>query len=267
MPTPDELLAEIVRNPDDDAPRLAYADAVAPRAPERAELVRLQIERFHSERQRGLWLSAPSARETAILEQHGPRWAHFIAPFARGYSASSKFQGYAYERGFVALLRTEPDMVADMGDRLLKMAPIQHLDLTRNGPFIPALTAPCLGRMRSLNLSQLSLTDDDAVALAERGHLDRCEWLDLSNNKIWSRGVEALLASPAIRRIPLVKLAGNPGDPTAVFLWEEDGALVEGELPGSGRTAEERYGRIPWLHIPVSGAPDRYHGPAAASLP
>jgi uncharacterized protein (TIGR02996 family) len=259
----EQLYEQVVRAPDDDAPRLAYADAIEGRDSAHAEFIRLQIARFRNEAARGVPRGTPSPREAALRAQHGARWAHFIAPLARGHRADAPFQGYEFERGFVALLRTEPDMVADMGDRLLAMAPIEHLEMTREGPFIPALTAPWLARMRTLTFNALGLGDDDAVALAERGHLDRCEWLDLEGNRIGSRGAQALLDSPAIRRIPVVILRGNPGDPAVLASRDAGGGMLVEGMPAAGEAAEARHGRIPWLHLPPVGLPDRFHARAA----
>jgi uncharacterized protein (TIGR02996 family) len=262
----EELYREVVRKPDDDAPRLEYADAVAARDPARAEFIRLQIARSRDEATRGVWRGTPSSREAELRAKHGSRWGHFIAPYARAYLSDAPFQGYEFERGFVALLRTEPDMVGDMCDELVDMAPIQHLNLTSNGPFIPALTAPCVGKMRSLVCNNIGLSDDDAIALAERGHLDRCQYLDLSLNKIARSGVAALLANPLIRKMPVVLLTGNPGDPAELVGQDANGNLVLEGLPPDGRDAEARYGRIPWLHLPPLGLPDRFHA-CTARLP
>jgi uncharacterized protein (TIGR02996 family) len=81
--TSEELYREVVRNPDDDAPRLAYADAVAPRDPARAEFIRLQIERFHDEAARGVHLGRPSAREAALRAKHGSRWGDAEVRYGR----------------------------------------------------------------------------------------------------------------------------------------------------------------------------------------
>lgn len=263
MATSEELYREIVRNPDDDAPRLAYADAVAARAPERAEFIRLQLARFRDEEARGVQVGQPGEREATLRARYRAEWGHFIAPYARGHRADAPFQGYAFERGFVALLRTDPELIGDMGDQLLELAPIQHLELTREGPLLPALTAPCLGRMRTLSLNQLGLGDDDAIALAERGHLDRCEWLDLSGNQIRLRGARALLASPVIRRIPVVLLRGNAGDPAVLVSQDSGGGVLVEGLPAIGEDAEAQYGRIPWLHLSPIGLPDRFHARTA----
>jgi uncharacterized protein (TIGR02996 family) len=265
--TSEEIYREVVRNPDADDPRLQYADAVATRDPERAEFIRVQVARSREEAARGVMRASPSSREAELRAKNGSRWGHFIAPYARAFRSDAPFQGYEFERGFVARLRTEPDMIGDMCEELLDMAPIQHLDLTKNGPFIPALTAPCLGRMRSLAFNVLGLGDDDAIALAERGHLDRCEYLDLGGNQIGRRGAAALLANPVIRRIPIVILRGNPGDPAVTYSQDLDGSWLIDDLPTDGKEAEARYGHIPWLHLPPSGLPDRYHARSARPKP
>jgi uncharacterized protein (TIGR02996 family) len=265
--TSDDLYDAIVRNPDDDDLRLRYADAAAAWDVELGEFIRLQVARARDEAARGVSLGNPSPREAELRAKHGSRWGRFIAPYARAYRSDAPFQGYEFERGFVAMLRTEPDMIADMGDELLRMAPIQHLDLTSNGPFIPALTAPCLGKLRSLVCNHIGLRDDDAVALADRGHLDRCEYLNLAGNDIDRRGAIALLDKPLIRGIPVVTLRGNPGDPAAVLIDDVDGSLFANGLYGDGKDAEARYGHIPWLHLSPTSTPDRYHARTARSKP
>jgi uncharacterized protein (TIGR02996 family) len=260
MATPQELLEQIARHPEDDTLRLAYADAVEHRMPERSEFIRLQIARFREEDARGA-SRCPGPREAALRERHGLTWARFIAPFTRPLLHHGMvIPGYKFERGFVAWLRTDPDTVGAKGDQLVTMAPIEHLDLTGEGPFIPALTAPCLGQMRSLSLTFLGLGDDDAIALAERGHLDRCEWLNLNLNHIDRRGVAALLANPVIRQMPFVGLRSNPGDPAVGVAIDYDGSVLDSWLPLDGEDAEARYGRISWLHIsPYGVAPNRFH--------
>lgn len=263
--TVDQLFAQIVRDPDDDAPRLAYADAIQPTEPARADFIRMQIARFHDERARGVTTEEPSRAELLLLRQHGATWAQAIAPFARaggGRPDRPPFPGYGFERGFVAHLRTDPDVFVARGDELLALAPIQHLDLTTAGAILPALTSPRLGQMRTLRLSQLGLTDADAVALAERGHLARCEWLDLTANRIGPGGVKALLASPAIRAIKVVLLRGNPSDPAVMVSHDMGDVIVDG-LPPSGKMAEQAYGRIDWLHLVMRDLPDRFHATAA----
>ena len=73
VPSPD--MGPVVAAPDDDRPRLTYAQAIERRRPERAELIRLQIERFADERARGVEIDRPSPREKELLEKHADDWA------------------------------------------------------------------------------------------------------------------------------------------------------------------------------------------------
>ena len=262
--TPDtltELRQRIAARPHDDALRLAYATVIVGRQPERAEFIRLQIQRYYDEAWRGVPYGRPGHRESTLKARHALDWTRSIRPFARAYRSDAPFQGVEFERGFVADIRTEPEMWADMGDRLLQMAPIEHLTLTPDGPFIAALTSPNLARIRTLRLNQLGLGDDEAIALADHGHLDRCDALDLSGNRITTRGFKALLANPTIRSMPVVRLYSNPCDPHVWVAQDLDGGLVDWGLQGTGVEAEREYGRIDWLHIPPIGGdqPDDHH--------
>jgi len=257
----EDLFERIVARPHDDALRIAYANVVERRAPERAEFIRLQIERFYDEASRGVPRGRPGPREAELHARYYLEWTRSIRPFARAYRSDAPYQGVTLDRGFVAGIRTEPDMFADMGEQLLRMAPIEHLALTANGPFIDALTSPTLGRMRTLLFNVLGFGDDEAVALAEHGRLHRCDLLDLSGNRIGARGLAALLANPAIRAMRVVSLYGNPCDPHVEVAHEPDGSVMHLGLPANGEEAEERYGRIAWLHVPPVGVAvaDPYH--------
>src|SRR5262245_5427052 len=56
----EQVYEQIVRAPDDDALRLAYAHAIERRDPAHAEFIRLQIVRFRNEAARGVARGTPS---------------------------------------------------------------------------------------------------------------------------------------------------------------------------------------------------------------
>lgn len=255
----DALFDAICRDVSNDALRLRYADLIARWRPELAEFIRLQVERARAERTTGVRRSAPGAREADLRARFGKDWARYIAPHARPLTSDGRYRGYEFERGFIAELRTDPDMVADPREYLFKSAPLEHLDLTSDGPVLEALAAPRMAQIRSISLRQLGLGDDDMVALARDARLDRCEWLDLRTNQIGERGVQALAASPRIRSIPVVLLAFNPCDPATQY--SDDGSgYGEMWLPPEGQALEATYGWIPWLHLPPPRRQtDRYH--------
>jgi uncharacterized protein (TIGR02996 family) len=85
-----ELLAAIYAQPDDDAPRLVYADALQERGDPRGELIALQI-RLATETGE----PAMRVRERELLREHGSAWLGALAPIV--------LAPYAYERGFLAM--------------------------------------------------------------------------------------------------------------------------------------------------------------------
>ncbi len=83
------LLAAIYANPDDDTPRLVYADALQDRGDPRGELIAVQIARARGE-------STPerTAREKALLAEFKTRWLGTLASKVKKTSAR-------FERGFL----------------------------------------------------------------------------------------------------------------------------------------------------------------------
>ncbi len=83
-----ELLAAVFAAPDDDEPRLVYADWLATHGDPRGEFISLQVERARSG-------AAISTRELELLDRHGPEWAGSL----HGVLGAS---GRVFERGFLA---------------------------------------------------------------------------------------------------------------------------------------------------------------------
>ncbi len=252
----------VIAAPQDDGPRLVYADQMAPYRSERAEFIRLQVARSAAERANGAFIGAPSSRESELRQRFGKEWAGAVSAYGRPITSDGRYRGWEFERGFVAQIRTDPDIVIDRKSRLFELAPIEHVDVTSDGPVRALLRSPNLARLRSLDLGGLGLNDDDARVLAAEGQLTRCEWLDLRGNMIGPVGVAALVASPLIRAIPMVMLDGNPSDPAVQYNLDYDGSVMDLYLPPEGQEAEARYGRINWFHLPAGRRPDRFHARA-----
>jgi uncharacterized protein (TIGR02996 family) len=257
------LLAAVCARPDDDLPRLALADALASTEPERAELIRLQVARAREERNTGTRVGEPGRRELDLLARHGAAWARPLEPYARATTRPRPDPGWRFERGFIGFVRVTADTLVDSGDAVFALAPIRHLDLipgVSGAPMRPALTSPHLGRLHSLGLVGCGLDDDDAAALASNPHLGALRWLDLRDNQITERGAAALAASPLIRAIPLVLLAGNPGDPAQQYSLDWDSSVADSWLPSAGAALEAEHGDIAWLRLPPYHLqPDRFH--------
>lgn len=100
------LLAAVYAAPEEDAPRLVYADWLLERGDVRGEFISLQFKRH-----RGEQTPADEAHEAALLKKHGRAWLGPLAPvcsFGKGYSRT------AFERGFLATA----DIMLSVGKKL-----------------------------------------------------------------------------------------------------------------------------------------------------
>ena len=95
MSRADDVLAECAARPDDDGPRLVWADLVGG---ERGELVVIQCELA-----RGNVTPELRARERELLDQHGVAWAGDVRPLAWQWS---------YRRGFIEAVWLRDEEVA-----------------------------------------------------------------------------------------------------------------------------------------------------------
>lgn len=229
-------LDAVVAAPDDEAPRLAYADAVATSDPARAELIKLQITLARCRKgnldpeQRG----ASYTREHQLIEQHGAEWAKDVRPLA---------PKYVFLRGFVEHVFLDAAKFLSSAPELYKKAPVLHLDLTGAKPACAQLLgSPHLDRIISLRLAGNGLGDAEAIAIASSSHLGKLEWLDLSGNQIGAAGLDALAASDRLPRLGYLGFADNQvADPTPAH-----GDEYDAETPGAIELVN-KHGKREWL--------------------
>lgn len=144
------LLAAIAARPDDDAPRLVYADALLERGDPRGELIQVQcaLAKLDEDDARR---KALAAREAALLEAHGGAWTASPVGDVR----------LALERGMVERAIGEPDVLAANAALLIRALPTLRsfeLDLRSYGlDQAEALDAfvrsPAMDVARSLTIS------------------------------------------------------------------------------------------------------------------
>lgn len=260
----DELHAAVCADPDAEAPRIAFADFMAPYRAERAELVRLQLARFATDRAAKAVSCVPGPREVVLVHAHGMEWARYLQTFL--VPGDDLPLGCRFERGFIAHARVAIENVMGLGDRLARMAPIQHLDVTpgaASGPPARIVGAKILGQLDSISLAGLGLTNDDAPALADCEALSRATWIDLSNNRLGLDGIEVLARSRVFANKIRVRLDGNISDPVERPYFDPDGSVADRAALVEPREIEDAVGRkVPWLHYPWGHrdlVPDRYY--------
>ena len=235
------LLATIAAHPDDDLPRLVYADFLDERdEPFRAELLRLQCriaqhtgDRAAADREVGLY-----RRQQELLDDHLPQ---LLGPFAElGVAARPVF-----ERGLLAELHLDWPRFAAAADRLAGLRPLPRVTLeARHADYEAWLTTPALETVQTLTLTDDAFREDEpadqptfaeadlpaawrrfpnlrTLSLANNGVGDQGVWaipwadlselvdLDLSNNLLSDAGVIDLINSGLPLRLKRLVLGGN----------------------------------------------------------
>lgn len=211
MTTLDALHAAVVARPDEDTPRLAYADHLDELGGEsnaaRAEFIRAQIERARLPRtdpRRAELL----ARESELAGVWAWEWA---VPLRQHVSE------WVFRRGFVEKVETYIEKSAERFRELMASAPIRHIRST--GQFCEleglAEALPDLAKLRGLEIWGLYAFNDETVrAILTSPHLAELRTLilyhDRNGNLVEDDVLIEGLMSP--HRAKLVRLGVNIDD-------------------------------------------------------
>jgi uncharacterized protein (TIGR02996 family) len=200
----DTFLQAILAQPDDDLPRLIYADWLEEQgdAP-RAEFIRVQCELAgmsrNDPRRREM-----SAREIDLLAENGGRWRREL-PEVRGVLWQD------FERGFPAILYiTRLEEWARSAARLFDLQPIQGALLWE--PDNPGLEKfaddPLNLRFRRLNLVHASGAAG-LRRLMSSPHLSQLRMLTVNASQLNDRALGDLLPTAALSSLTTLHLPGN----------------------------------------------------------
>jgi uncharacterized protein (TIGR02996 family) len=252
MSLEEALVRDIIANPEDDTPRLVYADWLEergdPAGAARAEFIRVQCT---------LAKLAPADKgETrpevrALQRRQNELFAEYRADWLKPLPFC--FRGPAgFRRGFVENVGGTGLMFLEHGEKLLSLAPIRRVWVKYTRWGMPSVTGlPWLGRLAALGLDRNRVTDADvktlagslvglrelslcrnaigdkgARALAGSAHLSPLRELYLDRNAITDRGAEALLDSPHLAGLTHLSLGYNAlGEAVKKRLRERFGKL------------------------------------------
>ena len=232
-------LVAVLRSPRDDAPREAFAAAVARTDPPRAEFVRTQLEIARSRRSFHPYDAAAAARAMGLASQHGRRWAAEVEPFLAG-----RFQ---FRRGFVEEVRMSPALFVERADALFRVAPVLDLVAASSDGLADLLDSPFASRLRSLSLFDLRLADDVASLLAESPFLTTLAWLDLRHNRLTDRGIDRLAAAKNLPALRFCALSDNVGEDPNPRGDDDEGGRRGLKRTWAGVRVEKQFGKLPWL--------------------
>lgn len=245
------LLSAVFADPENDALRLAYADWLEKHGqPDRAEFIRLQIERAPLPYPEGYF---PSARETALLSAHCrewlgslPEWLHPRFGFHRGFPERARYVEMAdFLRWDASIWQLAPlidlkftDYPAVAGEyrppeekeamlRALaakpELAHLRILSLHESGTTVAdleiILASPHLVRLHTLDLGASFDGPEIARVLDCLARLPGLRSLNLEANCIGDEEIAPLLASPVLPRLTSLCLGNsNIGDPGVELL-------------------------------------------------
>jgi len=210
-PTGDELalLKAIASAPDDDLPRLVFADWLDEHGrTERAHFIRLQI----AEHRCTAWAGREQRQVEilGLLQEHGATWFRELPRWVRLWYATRWRKPPDYHRGFVEEVCVTASHFLRFGEQLLDRTPVAKLDLCHLRRVRTNLAnCPWLGRVRSLGLVCGKLEEEGAAALARNRHLDSVRTLDLYGCDLGDAGVRALADAESLTGLTALDLGGN----------------------------------------------------------
>lgn len=246
--TREALLAQVLRDPDDDAARQVYADFLSESGDPRGEFITLQMR------------GAPAEA----------RFEHLVSKWIPGLP-SERFAVH-FERGFVAEVRCfNPDALEDV-EQVMRTEPVTRLTFLSTRPVDVAVIAawPELARLRSLSLHLLSgmaLADGEATleamcavrwpaletlsfraqrigdegfnVLSQRAHhaFPRLVSLSVDEDTVTAAGIGELLNARWVSRLERLSLAENllgPNGAEVIALSRRLSRLVHLSLAGNG---------------------------------
>jgi uncharacterized protein (TIGR02996 family) len=188
----ESLLAAIVAAPDDDGPRLVYADWLLERGDARGDFIRLQCELARADER------SPRALELYELVEpmRKASWRLFAGELARYASERS------FHRGFVDEVRMPVGVFAKHGERLFSRYPIRGLVAAPTPDLRKLAAVPALRLVEELWLAEPTR---ELAALAG-ARLDRLKTLTLKRCAQSEEDLTSLLASidaPALESVSL----------------------------------------------------------------
>jgi uncharacterized protein (TIGR02996 family) len=240
------FLADICEHPDDDAPRLIYADWLDEHGqPERAEFIRVQIElaRLPEDARQRPTLEVREAEilaefETLLMEP----LSEFLFPrqesTSRGTALPSRPDGsgepshrglhlsevsaewisfsprHEFRRGFVEFLQLESDMFVTRGSDIFARTPLREIWLPNQEEYDSLAACPHLARLSILNLSCARLSEEFRPSvLISSPYLSGLTGLYLCTGHEFGcldrSGLVALATTPHLNRLRTLDLSSN----------------------------------------------------------
>lgn len=183
------ILDEVLSAPDDDVPRLIYADWLEERGDPRGEFIRVQCELAQTDPLHENYYDL-SERNKALLDAHRDQWVAELKQDVRKAE---------FRRGFIDTITIRARELVKEAEELFRTTPVHWLRLnyvSGTGEQLGAL--PALRHVRSLDLSNLKIPHAELRALLSSPHLTQLQELDLSYRDALGPEIGRILNEPRI---------------------------------------------------------------------
>jgi uncharacterized protein (TIGR02996 family) len=227
------FLHDILEHPDEDVPRLIYADWLDEHdEADRAEFIRLQVE-LAQLTMNDARRDALQRRERSLIRRHKRAWLGALPTGVRFLR---------FRRGFVEVkVFARAVNYLKKASRWHEHTPLPHLfhvQLADAQGHLPAVLAtPLMSRFVELSLYGSNVGDEGASLLASAPSLSRLPCLCLHSNRVGPEGAQVLADSHSLARLTSLDLGHNPvGNAGALALAESVSLsrLVDLNLFGAG---------------------------------
>jgi uncharacterized protein (TIGR02996 family) len=219
----------ICAQPDEDTPRLAYADLIEEEGEgdaTRAAFIRAQVALARVPEFDPVHIATRQANPGAVnghaMTDALPR------PLPDGYG----WHAFEFRRGFPWKVGVRSSVAFDADGAIFDVAPIQALDIgaTARRDFDRLADWPHLARIRRLEFSTARFGADEAERLGHLNHTERLSELSFEFDGISAEGLSALVRSPLFARLTELDFRSNAMPPAlladALGAVREAGALL-----------------------------------------
>ncbi|MBX7104060.1 MAG: TIGR02996 domain-containing protein [Gemmataceae bacterium] len=206
----DPILAAICAEPDDDLPRLVWADWLEDRGDPRAEFVRLQMAEHLGE-------PGDPARCSELLKQFGRKWAGPLADWSFDIT---------WRRGLPDHLVLPAEVFIDLAGPIFELAPVRGVTLLGAARRMRELVRVReLERLRSLHFTGGRIGDSGAAKLAACHQFQNLHTLRLGTCHLSSAALDDLRHNDALAGLRSLDLHDNAIDRWGVRRLAESSAF------------------------------------------
>jgi uncharacterized protein (TIGR02996 family) len=196
----DAFLRAIIERPDDDLPRLIYADYLDERGDPRGEFIRLQVEL--SRRDTPVPVHDLEARERRLLYRHRSEWLRRLGGDWHGDAV--------FERGFVVQVDVSARRFIRHGAEWLRREPIKTAALYGSvGCMRDLASCSALASLTALSLRYNELKHEHVRQLLRSPYLTGLTELDLGYNHLGPASGALVANAPTLPRLETFHFDGN----------------------------------------------------------